>query len=177
MSWTGQPRVRSDSLISRGGAARVKSGGGDSSAGCVVAGEGTQPNLTLSLYIRMDARARHDGKEVLMDAVKIDDVLRLQDFGLERLDEAEAIVVFAKRAEARIARWLDFAKGALLMLMVSDDPESGCLYIYDRSREAFYSLALPIEGRFGGFREDEFDGLCQAFGLKALASNPRPLRA
>ena len=111
-----------------------------------------------------------------MDAVKIDDVLRLQDFGLERLDEDEAIVGFAKRAEARIAHWLDFAKGALLMLMVPDDPESGCLYIYDRSREAFYSLALPIEGRFGGFREDEFDGLCQAFGLKALASNPRPLR-
>jgi hypothetical protein len=86
-------------------------------------------------------------------------------------------VGFAKRAEARIAHWLDFAKGALLMLMVPDDPESGCLYIYDRGREVFYSLALPIEGRFGGFREDEFDGLCQAFGLKALASNPRPLRA
>ena len=81
-----------------------------------------------------------------MDAVKIDDVLRLQDFGLERLDEDEAIVGFAKRAEARIARWLDYAKGALLMLMVPDDPESGCLYIYDRSREAFYSLALPIDG-------------------------------
>ena len=112
-----------------------------------------------------------------MDTVKIDNVLRLQDFGLERLDEDEAIVGFAKRAEARIARWLDFAKGALLMLMVPDDPESGCLYIYDRSREAFYSLALPIDGRFGGCREDEFDGLCQTFGLKALASDPRPLRA
>jgi hypothetical protein len=47
---------------------------------------------------------------------------------LERLDEDEAIVGFAKRAEARIAHWLDFAKGALLMLMVPDDPESGCLY-------------------------------------------------
>ena len=112
-----------------------------------------------------------------MDAVKIDDVLRLQDFGLERLDEDEAIVGFAKRAEARIARWLDYAKGALLMLMVPDDPESGCLYIYDRSREAFYSLALPIAGRFGGFREEEFDELCQTFGLKALARDPRPLRA
>jgi len=28
-----------------------------------------------------------------MDTVKIDNVLRLQDFGLERLDEDEAIVV------------------------------------------------------------------------------------
>jgi hypothetical protein len=112
-----------------------------------------------------------------MDTVKIDEVLRLQDFGLERLDEDEAIVGFAKRAQARIACWLDFAKGALLMLMVPDDPESGCFYTYDRGREAFYSLALPIEGRFGGFREDEFEGLCQTFGLKALASDPRRLRA
>ncbi len=60
-----------------------------------------------------------------MDNVRIEDVLRLQDFGLERLDEDRAIVGFAARSEARIARWLDFAKGALLLLMVPDDPESG----------------------------------------------------
>ena len=44
-----------------------------------------------------------------MDNVRIEDVLRLQDFGLERLDEDRAIVGFAARTEARIARWLDFA--------------------------------------------------------------------
>ena len=60
---------------------------------------------------------------------KIDAVLHLRDFVLERLDEDEAIVGFAKRAAARIAHWLDFAKGALLMLMVPGDPESGFLYI------------------------------------------------
>ena len=111
-----------------------------------------------------------------MDTVKVDDVLRLQDFGLERLDEDLAIVRFAQRAEAKIARWLDYAKGALLMLMVPGDPESGWFYIYDRGREAFYSLGLPVEGRFGGFRESEFDDLCQAFGLKGLAQDPEPLR-
>jgi hypothetical protein len=115
-------------------------------------------------------------EKCLMEAVKIDGVHRLQDFGLDQLDGDAAIVGFARRAEARIARRLDCAKGALLMLMVPDDPESGCLYIYEPSREAFYSLALPIDGRFGGFREDEFDGLCQVFGLKALANDPRPLR-
>jgi hypothetical protein len=112
-----------------------------------------------------------------MEAVRIDAVLRLQDCGLDQLNGDEAIVGFAKRAEARIARRLDFSTGALLMLMVPDDPESGCLYIYDSSRKAFYSLALPIDGRFGGFREEEFDGLCQTFGLKALASDPRRLRS
>jgi hypothetical protein len=112
-----------------------------------------------------------------MDAVKIDGVLRLQDFGLELLDCDEAIAGFAKHAEARIARRVDCANGALVMLMVPDDPESGCLYIYDPSRETFFSLTFPIDGRFGGFREDEFDGLCQAFGLKALANDPCVLRA
>jgi len=111
-----------------------------------------------------------------MHAVKIDVVLRLQDLGLEMLDRNAAILGFAERAEARIAHRLDCAKGALLMLMVPEDPESGCLYIYEPGRAAFYSLAFPIAGRFGGFREDEFDGLCQAFGLVALAGDPRPLR-
>ena len=112
-----------------------------------------------------------------MEKVKIDDVLHPRDFGLERLDEDRAIVGFAARAEARIARWLDFAKGALLLLMVPDDPESGCFYIYDRGRQAFYALSLPIEGRYGGFREDEFETLSRGFGLAGLAQDPRPLRA
>ena len=112
-----------------------------------------------------------------MEKVKIEDTLRLQDFGLEGLDEDRAIVGFAARAEARIARWLDFAKGALLLLMVPDDPESGCFYIYDRSRSAFYALSLPVDGRYGGFREDEFEVLAETFGLVGLARNPQPLRA
>ena len=112
-----------------------------------------------------------------MEKVKIEDILRLQDFGLERLDEDRAIVGFAAQAEARIARWLDFAKGALLLLMVPDDPESGCFYIYDRGRGALYALSLPVDGRYGGFREDEFEVLAETFGLAGLARNPQPLRA
>jgi hypothetical protein len=112
-----------------------------------------------------------------MDKVKIEDVLRLQDFGLEGMDEDRAIVGFAARAEARITRWLDFAKGALLFLMAPDDPESGFFYIYDRGRGVFYSLSLPIEGRYGGFREDEFEVLAKTFGLARLARDPQPLRA
>jgi hypothetical protein len=112
-----------------------------------------------------------------MDNVRIEDVLRLQDFGLERLDEDRAIVRFAARAEARIARWLDFAKGALLLLMVPDDPESGCFYIYDRGRGQFYVLSLPVEGRYGGFREEEFEILAQTFGLAGMARDPQPLKA
>jgi hypothetical protein len=111
-----------------------------------------------------------------MHNVTVGTVLPLRDFGLERLDEDQAIIGFAQKAEARLARWLDFAKGALLFLTVPDDPESGFFYVYDRSRSALYSLALPVEGRFGGFREEEFDQLTQAFDLVTLARNPRLLR-
>ena len=108
--------------------------------------------------------------------VNIENPLHLQDFGLERLDEDKAIVGFARKAEARLVRWLDFAKGALLFLMVPGDNESGTFYIYDRDRSAFYPLSLPIEHRYGGFREEEFESLAKAFDLVALARNPRVLR-
>ena len=111
-----------------------------------------------------------------MVQVSIENPLRLQDFGLERLDEDKAIVGFAQKAEAKLVRWLDFAKGALLFLMVPGDSESGTFYIYDRDRSSFYPLSLPIEQRYGGFREDEFESLTKAFDLVRLARNPRVLR-
>ena len=110
-----------------------------------------------------------------MNEVRIGAVVRLRDLALERLDEDKAIIGFAEKAEGKLSRWLDFAKGALLFVTVPNDPESGAFYIYDRTRAVFYSLALPVEGRFGGFREDEFDRLTQAFDLVALARNPRLL--
>ena len=112
-----------------------------------------------------------------MYVVQIDAVLRLQDFGLERLDEDKAIIGFASKTEAKLSRWFDFAKGALLLLTVPGDPESGWFYIYDRARSVFYSLGLPVDGHWGGFREDEFDRLTQAFDLVSLARNPRLLRS
>jgi hypothetical protein len=86
-----------------------------------------------------------------MAQVTVHTVPHLRDFGLERLEEDRAIVGFAKKAEARLVRWLDFAKGALLFLMVPGDSESGTFYIYDRGRFSFYPLSLPIEQRYGGF--------------------------
>ena len=77
-----------------------------------------------------------------MNEVQIDAVLRLCDFGLERHDEDKAIIGFASKAEARLSRWLDFAKGALLFLTVPDDPESGWFYVYDRG-PAFETINQP----------------------------------
>jgi hypothetical protein len=80
------------------------------------------------------------------------------------------------KSGSRLVRWLDFAKGALLFLMVPGDNEPGTFYIYDRDRSSFYPLSLPIEQGYGGFREEEFESLTKAFDLVALARNPRVLR-
>jgi hypothetical protein len=111
-----------------------------------------------------------------MNEVTVGAVIHRREFGLERLDEDRAIVGFAIKAEARLSRWLDFVKGALLFLTVPGDPESGWFYIYDRRRSAFYSLALPVAGHFGGFREEDFDQLTKTFDLVELARNPQALR-
>jgi hypothetical protein len=110
----------------------------------------------------------------------VNEVLRLQDpdakcLGLDRLDEDKLILAFARWAEAHLKRWVDYARGALLFLMVPGDPESGAFYIYDRAREAFFLVEFAQAPRIGGYRLAEFDEMAEACGLKSLARNPRGL--
>ncbi len=112
----------------------------------------------------------------------VNEVLRLQDpdakrLGLDRLDEDKLILAFARWAEAHLKRWVDYARGALLYLMVPGDPESGAFYVYDRARQAFFLVDRAQPSRFGGYRLEEFDEIAEECGLKSLAQNPRRLAA
>ena len=66
-------------------------------------------------------------------------------------------------------------KGALLFVMVPDDPESGMFYVYDRAHQAFWMVDPVVGANFGGYRLEEFEQLAQTHGLKALAQNPARL--
>ena len=112
-----------------------------------------------------------------MDNVRIEDVLRLQDLGWNGWMRIEPLWVSRHEPRRELPGGWTSRRGLLLLLMVPDDPESGCFYIYDRGRGQFYSLSLPVEGRYGGFREDEFEVLAQTFDLAGLARDPQPLRA
>ena len=110
----------------------------------------------------------------------VNEVLRVQDpdarrLGLDRLDDDALILAFARWAEGQLKKWLDYAKGALLFVMVPEDPESGMFYIYDRARQRFFMVDLAEVNLYGGYRLDEFDQMAQVFGLKALAQNPQTL--
>src|SRR5436305_4112246 len=115
-----------------------------------------------------------------VNSLIVNEVLRVQGpdaqrLGLDRLDEDALILGFARWAEGQLKKWLDYAKGALLFVMVPEESESGMFYIYDRARQTFFMVDLAEAGRYGGYRLEEFDQMAQTFGLKALAQNPRAL--
>ena len=115
-----------------------------------------------------------------LNSLIVNEVLRVQDpdarrLGLDRLDEDALILAFARWAEGQLKKWLDYGKGALLFVMVPEDPESGMFYIYDRARQRFFMVDLAEVDRYGGYRLDEFEQMAQVFGLKALAQNPQTL--
>ena len=82
---------------------------------------------------------------------------------------------FAAWAEASIVRWIQFPRGVLLFLMVPGDLESGHFYLLDRPKRTFYELNVDGDGRWGGQRPDEFDGLTNSLGLKEFAECPGAL--
>ena len=95
--------------------------------------------------------------------------------GLDRLEEDRLILAFGRWAEGQIRKWIDYASGALLFVMVPDDPESGIFYVYDRTHQAFWMVDPVPTSNFGGYRLEEFEHLAQTYGLKALAQNPARL--
>ena len=115
-----------------------------------------------------------------LNSLIVSEVLRVEDpnakrLGLDRLDEDALILEFARWAEGRLKKWLDYAKGTLLFVMVPEEPESGMFYIYDRARRTFFMVDLANVARYGGYRLEEFEQMAQVFGLKALAQNPQTL--
>src|ERR1035438_7502382 len=90
----------------------------------------------------------------VVNSLIVNEVLRVQDLdakrlGLDRLDEDALILGFARWAEGQLKKWLDYAKGALLFVMVPEEPESGMFYIYDRARQTFFMVDLAEAGRYG----------------------------
>ncbi len=107
-------------------------------------------------------------------ALQAQKLMEVEELGLDRNVGTDRVVrAFADWAEARIVRWLQFPKGVLLFLMVPGDLESGWFYLLDRSRWTFYKLDICGDGRWGGYRQDEFEPLAHSLGLKRLAERPR----
>ena len=112
----------------------------------------------------------------MTQAIEVGNSWKFEELGLDRgAATDQAVFAFARHAEARIVRWIQFPQGVLLFLMVPGDPESGWFCILDRVTGTFYSLDFADDGRWGGYREDEFEQLAHAAGLRNLAERPQLL--
>jgi hypothetical protein len=91
---------------------------------------------------------------------------------LDRLEEDRLILAFGRWAEGQIKKWIDYSKGALLFVMVPDDPESGMFCVYDQKHQAFWTVDPVATSNFGGYRLDGFDQLAQRYGLRPCHRMP-----
>ncbi len=99
-------------------------------------------------------------------------LLTLEDLGLDRrVTVQEASIGLARAAEAEIIRWVQFPAGVLFFTLVSGDPESGALYVFDRKTGVFYWLNFE-DRKWGGYSVDDYRALVRQHKLTALAQRP-----
>jgi len=99
-------------------------------------------------------------------------LLTLEELGLDRrITVEEASKGLAQAAEAEIVRWVQFPAGVLFFTLVSGDPESGALYVFDRKTGVFYWINFEDQ-KWGGYNLDDYRTLVRQHRLTALAQRP-----
>ena len=99
-------------------------------------------------------------------------LLTLEELGLDRrVTVEEASRGLAQAAEAEIVRWVQFPAGVLFFTLVSGDPESGALYVFDRKTGVFYWINFE-DRKWGGYSIEDYRVLVRQHKLTALAQRP-----
>jgi hypothetical protein len=88
------------------------------------------------------------------------------DQGIDRIVEALATL-----AEAPVVRRVQFPAGALLLVMVAGEPESGWMYLLDRRAGVLYSLDFG-DNKSGGYSLAALDEMVLTRRLLRIARNP-----
>ena len=82
----------------------------------------------------------------------------------------EDVAAFLELGEAIATRWIQTAKGVLLLQMVPDNGASGAIYVFDRQREQWYMLSF--EGCEDQFTSEKFDRAFSEYNLFRLVEQP-----
>ena len=100
-----------------------------------------------------------------MSAYKI---LNWQDRAASSIEQT--VAAFLEIGEAIATRWIQTAKGVLLLQIVPDDNASGAIYVFDRQREQWYMLSFEeCEDRF---TSEKFDRAFSEYELFRLVEQP-----
>jgi hypothetical protein len=100
-----------------------------------------------------------------MSAYKI---LDWQDRAASSIEQT--VAAFLEIGEAIATRWIQTAKGVLLLQMVPGDDASGAIYVFDRRRDQWYMLSFEeCEDRF---TSEKFDRAFSEYDLFRLVEQP-----
>jgi hypothetical protein len=77
---------------------------------------------------------------------------------------------------AQPVRWIEFPASVLLLLDVTGDPDSGALYVFDRTRGNWFWLDFEDE-QYSGYSVSDFDLLVHEYDFLSLVERPGLLRA
>lgn len=100
-----------------------------------------------------------------MSAYKI---LNWQDRAASSMEQT--VAAFLEIGEAIATRWIQTAKGVLLLQMVPGDDASGAIYVFDRRREQWYMLLF--EECEDQFTSEKFDRAFSEYDLFRLVEQP-----
>jgi len=94
-----------------------------------------------------------------------------EEIGVSKEPNLDRLVkVFLQISEGIVARWVQMPNGLLLFVMAPDDPASGAVYLYDRTRQEFSLVCF--EGADDTLTVAEFDDLVEEYSLIDCASHP-----
>ena len=109
---------------------------------------------------------------ITLAQMKVTPLLTLEELGLDRrVTVEEASQGLAHAAEAEIVRWVQFPRGVLFFTLVSGDPESGALYVFDRKTGVFYWLDFD-DRKWGGYSIQDYRALVRQHKLTTLTQRP-----
>jgi hypothetical protein len=100
-----------------------------------------------------------------MSAYKI---LNWQDRAASSIEQT--VAAFLEIGEAIATRWIQTAKGVLLLQMVPDDYASGAIYVFDRQHDQWYMLSF--EDCEDQFTSEKFDRAFSEYDLFRLVEQP-----
>ena len=95
-------------------------------------------------------------------------VLNGQDRAASSIEQT--VAAFLEIGEAIATRWIQTAKGVLLLQMVPGDDASGAIYVLDRRREQWYMLSF--EDCEDQFTSEKFDRAFSEYDLFRMVDQP-----
>ena len=95
-------------------------------------------------------------------------ILNWQDRPASSIEQT--VAAFLEIGEAIATRWIQTAKGVLVLQMVPDDDASGAIYVFDRRRDQWFMLSF--EKCEDQFTSEKFDRAFSEYDLFRLVEQP-----